>query len=678
MAEEHQEIRSINWREVFPWTHLFRGFRMAIDPKKLLLLFVALAGTWAAGKALDVVWGRRVYVDVAGGPPGGDPKQIFQQARDLGDTGSRPAPEFFVAALLPRPAGAGKAPEKAPGLEEYRKALKLQTGKRREARLLEWVRYLELTKEEKDAAKTEENAKKLVKDNSASYVVGQLQNKVAELYGKAKEDAVEQVKKADERLEALNKKLEQVPAEPTDTLTTRKKAVEDEIADFKKGPLQRVKDWQNFDLAARYDRVIVHLDLVKGERISTAFFNQLEQNFQVGVAGVKDFSPGTVLWSIEACILTPVWLVHDHWVYALIFLPIVLVMVSFFGGATARIAAVQFARDEKISLKEALQFAWKKKLSFIVSPLIPGVIIGVIVLVTALVSLLINLPVGELIIALTLWLGLIGGLIMALVLVGTVAGAGLMHPTIAVEGSDAFDAISRSFSYVYSRPWTAGFYAAVTIAYGAITYAFVRFFVWLMLFMTHWAISLGVFAQRPIDQPADSPRLMSKLDAMWATPAYDNLYSRHPEVTNLGTENLTSWAIGVYVYVVLFAMTAYVLSFFYSSLTIIYYLLRNHVDATDLDDVYLEEPEEEFTEMTTAAAKTEPAAAVAGAGTAEAPKPKVDLPMAPTPSSPPAPAAPPAADAPAAPAAPPTPPAGDAAAGGSTPPTPPAGEPPKA
>jgi hypothetical protein len=258
-----------------------------------------------------------------------------------------------------------------------------------------------------------------------------------------------------------------------------------------------------------------------------------------------------------------------------------------------------------------------------------------------------------------------------------------MHPTIAVEGSDAFDAISRSFSYVYSRPWTAGFYAAVTIAYGAVTYAFVRFFVWLLLFMTHFAIGLGVFAKRPIDQLPDSQRLISKLEAMWATPSYDNLYSRHPEVMNLGTENLTSWAIGVYVYIVLFMMAAYVFSFLYSSLTIIYYLLRNHVDATDLDDVYLEEPEEEFTEMTAAAPKDAAGAAAAPAG--EAAKPKVDLPMAPpsTPTPPagstPAPAEPPPAAPPVSPAAPPpAPPAPEApppAGGTPEPPKPDAGKP---
>jgi len=37
MAEEKVEVRDINFRQVLPWTELFRGFQVALDPKKLLL-----------------------------------------------------------------------------------------------------------------------------------------------------------------------------------------------------------------------------------------------------------------------------------------------------------------------------------------------------------------------------------------------------------------------------------------------------------------------------------------------------------------------------------------------------------------------------------------------------------------------------------------------------------------
>ena len=41
MADEAQTIRSINWREVFPFTNLFKAFRVAVHPSKLVLALTA-------------------------------------------------------------------------------------------------------------------------------------------------------------------------------------------------------------------------------------------------------------------------------------------------------------------------------------------------------------------------------------------------------------------------------------------------------------------------------------------------------------------------------------------------------------------------------------------------------------------------------------------------------------
>src|SRR5262245_56492444 len=41
MAEEKNSFRDFNAQQMLPWTELFRGFKVAIDPRKLLL---AVAG----------------------------------------------------------------------------------------------------------------------------------------------------------------------------------------------------------------------------------------------------------------------------------------------------------------------------------------------------------------------------------------------------------------------------------------------------------------------------------------------------------------------------------------------------------------------------------------------------------------------------------------------------------
>ena len=52
-------LRGINWRETFPFTHIFRGFRIAIHPSKLILGLIALLSLYAGGRVLDGAWPAR-------------------------------------------------------------------------------------------------------------------------------------------------------------------------------------------------------------------------------------------------------------------------------------------------------------------------------------------------------------------------------------------------------------------------------------------------------------------------------------------------------------------------------------------------------------------------------------------------------------------------------------------
>ncbi len=59
MADEVQAIRGINWRETFPFTHLFRAFRIAMHPSKLVLGLIALLALYVGGRVLDGIWSPR-------------------------------------------------------------------------------------------------------------------------------------------------------------------------------------------------------------------------------------------------------------------------------------------------------------------------------------------------------------------------------------------------------------------------------------------------------------------------------------------------------------------------------------------------------------------------------------------------------------------------------------------
>src|SRR5580698_9952238 len=56
MADESVTIRGINWREAFPFTNLFRAFRVAIHPSKIVLALVALLLLYVGGRVLDGLW----------------------------------------------------------------------------------------------------------------------------------------------------------------------------------------------------------------------------------------------------------------------------------------------------------------------------------------------------------------------------------------------------------------------------------------------------------------------------------------------------------------------------------------------------------------------------------------------------------------------------------------------
>ncbi|KPJ71305.1 MAG: hypothetical protein AMS14_09260, partial [Planctomycetes bacterium DG_20] len=60
-----------------------------------------------------------------------------------------------------------------------------------------------------------------------------------------------------------------------------------------------------------------------------------------------------------------------------------------------------------------------------------------------------------------------------------------------------------------------------------------------------------------------------------------------------GAEGAAAYVFAFWVWVVLGTMMAFLCSFLFCSQMVIYFLLRKSVDATDIEEVYMEESEEE-------------------------------------------------------------------------------------
>ena len=236
------------------------------------------------------------------------------------------------------------------------------------------------------------------------------------------------------------------------------------------------------------------------------------------------------------------------------------------------------------------------------------IILAVGILVAAGGLLMYLQVLGPIIVGIFFILALIAGFIMTLVATGTVGGFNLMYPTIAVEGSDSFDAISRSFSYVFARPWRQIFYTAVSLVYGALCFIFVRYFVYVMLGFHALLCAQWFLWGRP-------GRFFPEI---WPAVSDQDLTYHINYQALAWSEGIAAFLITFWVYIVLAFLGAFAISFYFSANTIIYFLMRREVDATEMDDENVEEIEEDFVE---AAAASPLATAVSPAPEATPPPP---------------------------------------------------------
>jgi len=348
----------------------------------------------------------------------------------------------------------------------------------------------------------------------------------------------------------------------------------------------------------------VLIDQVPGiggtEVYGKSFFGNVEQIAKFSLWGnwALPYVDGKTWGDFCASALAPVAVVRDSiglmWAYwqkapwfALVNTVLALAIWALIGGAVTRMAAVRIARDESVPLKKALCFSARKWISTVTSPLIPfGVLVLLAIIVGAPTGLFLLIPyAGEWVVGIFFGLTLLVFFVLALIFVGGAASLGLQWPTIAAEGSDSFDAISRSISYISSRPWKYLFYTIFATVYGCLTFIFVRLVTFLTLWLTHEGVSTFCFRGSGV--------IDDKLSRLWQLPAH--IYSVVPDsgIEFYGSEPQATYLFIFWVWVVLGVAMAFLVSFFFTSQTVIYFLLRKTVDATDIEEVYMEESDEE-------------------------------------------------------------------------------------
>jgi hypothetical protein len=530
MAEEKVELRDLKWHQLVPWTELFRGFHVALDPKKLLLAaagILVMACSW--------------YILSA----------IFFHSRaepswDLGHYGRDWA-----------------------GFESDRR---------------KWNLLYQAAGPDDPRRWTDAN------DLAASPA----------------------------QYDAIKKELDRVPAD-----------VKRDIAEGKRPPLPLKVAYQEGEEGPSKEVEVVVRAKPAGQLRQWPFYEDRGPNPYLLVTGQagrsQDGAASYTPWAsghfwdwlltkqfpvlIEPLVkfLRPgVYLLHPSagfWnrIYFILVLLSTLATWALFGGAITRMAAVQIARKEKIGMGEAIRFTLARYVSFFSAPLFP--LLGVLFFVVCLIifGILHLIPaVGDIVVDGLGWpLVLLAGGVMAVLLVGLI-GWPMMYATISAEGSDSFDALSRSYSYVLQSPWHYLWYSLVALGYGAVVVFFVGFMGSLVVYLGKWGIDQTPFITNANRQP-EYLFVYAPTSFHWRELLLQGSSALAPDGTVRQSyleefrwyNTLGMWMVTVWLYIFFLLVLGFGYSYFWSASTIIYLLMRRKVDDTELDEVYLEEEETE-------------------------------------------------------------------------------------
>jgi hypothetical protein len=306
------------------------------------------------------------------------------------------------------------------------------------------------------------------------------------------------------------------------------------------------------------------------------------------LAGTR--SSDTIIGALRQMVMTiPGWLLQTHPWFSLISAIGALGAVSLLGGTVARMAALHATRGDSGPVHEAVRFAATRWSGFFFAPLLPPIVMLVLGGVLTLTGLLLfNLPVTDIVGGMLFGLSLLVGMLMAVTLLGLAGGLQLLFPAVAVDGSDAFDANSRSLGYLRGAPWRWLTYNLTLLVYGATTYLFLGVIVFLTIRFTQFWVSLAVFRE--------TSHGVNRFEAILAPPRLGQL-AYHINWAALDVSGkVAATLVSVWVYLVIGLLGAYAISFVICGQTWVYLLLRRAVEGTEFDEV-VEIPVPEATEQ---------------------------------------------------------------------------------
>ncbi len=269
-----------------------------------------------------------------------------------------------------------------------------------------------------------------------------------------------------------------------------------------------------------------------------------------------------------------------------------------FGGAITRIAAVKFTRDEAPSFFGALRHAARKWPSYSLPPLIALAGASLFAIQLVVIGLLMRISVFTLLMSIAWPFVILLGLMMAILLLGVLVGWPLMFATVSVEGTDAFDALSRSYAYVYHRPWRLLWYVLFAAFLAVVSMFIVKLFATSAIKLGNWSVDWGLDDARvnAIVSPESAlvePRAPQiEVPAPGAGEIAAPVDEPEPPFEMNRMDQIAAGAIRFWKYVVSALAAGYQAGFLFVAAVGIYLLLRRDIDGVQLSEVYIDQSED--------------------------------------------------------------------------------------
>ncbi|MFG0251475.1 MAG: hypothetical protein ACF8NJ_01215 [Phycisphaerales bacterium JB038] len=258
---------------------------------------------------------------------------------------------------------------------------------------------------------------------------------------------------------------------------------------------------------------------------------------------------------------------HNHTVFSIVFGVLLILLFCFAGGAISRMTALDLSEGRAMRSTEGIGFSLARFRGSLLSLLFFPIVALLLCLLIAVVwGILLRFPALNIIGALGCGLALLLGLIVVLIGVGFLACFSLMVPALAVEQTDGYDAQQRAYAYLLARPGHLVLYTLLALIQGAVALTII------------WVVALATLNLTAALAGWIGGDAVQEMAGGWSRLLEDR------EVWMLsGTQRFAAGLIGIWRAILAALVAAFLISFYFSSQTIIYLLLRWEADGEAIE-----------------------------------------------------------------------------------------------